>query len=202
MLKQILYWYIIFTTPYLMLTLCISHLSQVEGRVCLSRKDKLELLKCKRLQRIKTETLTNTADVTNMMARSGGDASRASASCGIRLHGNAELISGFGAASSEEATFSKRKVSKFDLNDLEWTEKIPACPVYCPSKEEFEDPLVYLQKVAPEASRYGKVLSLCQYLVVYFIRPLMHFVFGCIIGVLYCLKNRRIRMCWKTICVN
>lgn len=133
----------------------------VEGRVCLSRKDKLELLKCKRLQRIKTETLTNTADVTNMMARSGGDASRASASCSIRLHGNAELISGFGAASSEETTFSKRKVAKFDLNDLEWTEKIPACPVYCPSKEEFEDPLVYLQKVAPEASRYGicKIVS-------------------------------------------
>jgi hypothetical protein len=27
--------------------------------------------------------------------------------------------------------------------------------VYSPTKEEFEDPLVYLQKIAPEASKYG-----------------------------------------------
>ncbi|KAI8530512.1 hypothetical protein RHMOL_Rhmol11G0064900 [Rhododendron molle] len=134
---------------------------QVEGRVCMSRKDKLEFLKRKRLQRIKTETLTSTPDVVNMMARSGGDALRASASCGTRLHGNAEIISGFGVASTEKETLSKHKVAKFDLHDLEWTEKIPMCPVYCPSKEEFEDPLVYLQKVAPEASRYGicKIVS-------------------------------------------
>lgn len=123
----------------------------------MSRKDKLEFLKRKRLQRIKTETLTSTPDVVNMMARSGGDALRASASCGTRLHSYAEIISGFGVASTEKETLPKHKVAKFDLHNLEWTEKIPICPVYCPSKEEFEDPLVYLQKVAPEASRYGKV---------------------------------------------
>ncbi|KAF5938730.1 hypothetical protein HYC85_022989 [Camellia sinensis] len=133
----------------------------VEGRVCMSREAKLEFLKRKRLQRIKRENLTNTVCVTNMMTRSGGDALRASASCGVRLHGNADTFSQSGGATDGKDAFSKRKVAKFDLNDLEWTEKIPECPVYCPSKEEFEDPLVYLQKIAPEASRYGicKIVS-------------------------------------------
>ncbi|CAH1445471.1 unnamed protein product [Lactuca virosa] len=35
------------------------------------------------------------------------------------------------------------------------------CPVYSPSKEEFQDPLAFLQKIAPEASKYGirKIVS-------------------------------------------
>ena len=77
-----------------------------------------------------------------MMNRSGGDALRDSPSCGTRLHGNPDV-------------FFKRKVDKFDTSDLDWTDKIPECPVYSPTKEEFEDPLVYLQKIAPEASKYG-----------------------------------------------
>ncbi|KAA8525845.1 hypothetical protein F0562_007700 [Nyssa sinensis] len=97
----------------------------------------------------------------NMMTRGGGDALRASASCGTRLHGNAETFSRSGGALNGKDVFSKRKVAKFDTSDLEWTDKIAECPVYCPSKEEFEDPLVYLQKIAPEASRYGicKIVS-------------------------------------------
>ncbi|XVF13672.1 hypothetical protein REPUB_Repub08aG0228200 [Reevesia pubescens] len=135
----------------------------VEGRVCLSKEKRngLELLKRKRLQRIKAETVSGTSGVTNMMARSGGDALRVSASCGMRLQGNSESFSRSNGAASEKDVFYKRKVDKFDTSDLEWTEKIPECPVYCPTKEEFEDPLVYLQKIAPEASRYGicKIVS-------------------------------------------
>ncbi|WVZ12288.1 hypothetical protein V8G54_016818 [Vigna mungo] len=81
----------------------------------------------KRLQRAQSVTATQT-NIANMMNRSGGDALRDSASCGMRLHGNADV-------------FSKRKVDKFDTNDLDWTETIPECPVYSPTKEEFEDPL-------------------------------------------------------------
>ncbi|KAK6140973.1 hypothetical protein DH2020_025291 [Rehmannia glutinosa] len=77
-----------------------------------------------------------------MMSRSGGDALRASAPCG-------------------KDEFSKRKVVKFDTPDLEWTDRIPECPVYSPSLEEFQDPLIYLQKIAPVASKYGicKIVS-------------------------------------------
>ena len=101
----------------------------------------LEFLKRKRLQRAQSVTATQT-NIANMMNRSGGDSLRASTSCGMRLHGNADV-------------FSKRKVDKFDTNDLDWTDSIPECPVYSPTKEEFEDPLIYLQKIAPEASKYG-----------------------------------------------
>lgn len=102
---------------------------------------------------MKKEIANDTLHVSNMMTRSGGDALRASSSCGMGLQGNAFARSG--DASKGRDVFSKRKVAKFDTTDLEWTDKIPECPVYCPSKEEFEDPLVYLQKIAPEASKYG-----------------------------------------------
>ncbi|KAE8716237.1 JMJ706 protein [Hibiscus syriacus] len=96
-----------------------------------------------------------------MMARSGGDALRVSAPGGLRLQGNAESFSRSNGVPCENVVFSKRKVDKFDTSDLEWTEKIPECPVYRPTKEEFEDPLVYLQKITSEASRYGicKIVS-------------------------------------------
>ncbi|KAK8537871.1 hypothetical protein V6N12_044013 [Hibiscus sabdariffa] len=135
----------------------------VEGRVRLSKevKNGLESLKRKRLQQIKSESASGASDVINIMARSGGDALRVSASGGVRLQGNAEPSSRSNGVSCEKDVFSKHKVDKFDTNDLEWTEKIPECPVYCPTKEEFEDPLVYLQKIASEASRYGicKIVS-------------------------------------------
>ncbi|XP_031395287.1 lysine-specific demethylase JMJ706-like [Punica granatum] len=136
----------------------------VERRASLSKdvRNGLEFLKRKRLKRMKTETVMETAGVFNMMARSGGDALRSSAACGVRIHSNSNFLPqpNHGVFAGSDV-FLKRKVDKFHVDDLDWTEMIPECPVYHPSKEEFDDPLVYLQKIAPEASRYGicKIVS-------------------------------------------
>lgn len=122
----------------------------------MSREAKLEFLKRKRLQRMKTETGKNDFTcVSSTMSRSGGDALRGSASCGVRIHGNVDSFSPPGATLHGKDIFVKRKVTKFDSPDIEWIDKIPECPVYFPCKEEFEDPLDYLHKIAPEASKYG-----------------------------------------------
>lgn len=135
----------------------------VEGRVCLSReaKNALEILRRKRLQRMNLGTVPEGVDVFSMMSRSGGDALRSSASCGTRLQGNDRAVSQPCVSSNVKDFFPKRKVEKFDTTDVGWIDKIPDCPVFSPSKEEFEDPLVYLQQIAPVASRYGicKIIS-------------------------------------------
>ncbi|KAL6008204.1 hypothetical protein ACLOJK_033710 [Asimina triloba] len=138
-------------------------LFKVEGKACLSKEAKsaLEILKRKRLQRMNLSTALEGVDVTNMMSRSGGDALKATVSCGVRLAGNAQANSRFNSAPSGRDAFMKHKIEKFDTADLEWIDKIPECPVFCPTKEEFEDPLVYLQQIAPVASKFGicKIIS-------------------------------------------
>ncbi|KAL6501513.1 hypothetical protein OROGR_026646 [Orobanche gracilis] len=133
----------------------------VEGCICMSREAKLEYLKRKRLQRMKTEQSNDSTSVSNMMSRSGGEALRASAPCGLRLCSNSDTYLKDGHISNDNDECSKRKVLKFDISDLEWIDKIPECPVYRPGIEEFRDPLVYLQKIAPEASKHGicKIVS-------------------------------------------
>ncbi|KAK1261827.1 Lysine-specific demethylase REF6 [Acorus gramineus] len=99
---------------------------------------------------MKLGTFSEGADVSNMLTRSGGDSLRSSALCGVRSHGSAG-----------KDMSSKLKVDKFGTTNLEWIDKIPECPVFCPTKEEFDDPLVYLQQIAPVASRFGicKIIS-------------------------------------------
>ncbi|CAA0843258.1 Transcription factor jumonji (jmj) family protein / zinc finger (C5HC2 type) family protein [Striga hermonthica] len=133
----------------------------VEGWICTSREAKLEFLKRKRLQRMKTEHSNDFRTVGKMMSRSGGDALRASSPCGVRLHKTSHAHIKIDRSSNEKVECSKRKVEKSESPGLEWIDKIPECPVYCPSLVEFQDPLVYLQKIAPEASKYGicKIVS-------------------------------------------
>ncbi|XP_018441586.2 lysine-specific demethylase JMJ13 isoform X1 [Raphanus sativus] len=130
-----------------------------ERRSCLSKeaKDGLEYLKRKRLQKMRPDSVNETVDFSTM-ARSGGDALRPSlASRGIRLR----VTSSGAVPTSAKGAFLKEKVDKFETDDLKWTERVPECPVYRPTKDEFEDPLTYLQKIFPEASKYGicKVVS-------------------------------------------
>jgi hypothetical protein len=46
------------------------------------------------------------------------------------------------------------------VNDTSWIDEIPMCPVFYPTKEEFEDPLTYIRSIAPIAQPYGMNLSL------------------------------------------
>lgn len=41
--------------------------------------------------------------------------------------------------------------------DTSWTDEIPMCPVYYPTKEEFEDPLAYIRTISHSAQPFGKV---------------------------------------------
>ncbi|KAK7407801.1 hypothetical protein VNO78_09894 [Psophocarpus tetragonolobus] len=70
-------------------------------------------------------------------------------------------MSGKSSITRRDARHGLHKLRNFDSADLEWTSRIPECPTYHPSEHEFEDPLVYLQKIAPEASKYGicKIVS-------------------------------------------
>ncbi|KAL3837958.1 hypothetical protein ACJIZ3_022549 [Penstemon smallii] len=47
------------------------------------------------------------------------------------------------------------KSDNYDMDHFHWMEKMIECPVYHPSKEEFEDPLAYVHKISPEASKFG-----------------------------------------------
>ncbi|CAH1414037.1 unnamed protein product [Lactuca virosa] len=111
---------------------------------------------------MQTGTLNNeTAYVTNLMSRSTGDALRDPASCSVRSFRNPDIYVKSGSGINERETISKQKIDNFDTTDLDWTDSMPECPVYFPSKEEFEDPLAFLQKIAPKASKYGicKIVS-------------------------------------------
>lgn len=61
----------------------------------------------------------------------------------------------YGRRKESRGTDMSSKMGKVDLNGEEWINKIPECPVYSPSEQEFEDPLVYLHKIAFEAYKYG-----------------------------------------------
>uniref|UniRef100_A0A0D9YWU2 JmjC domain-containing protein n=1 Tax=Oryza glumipatula TaxID=40148 RepID=A0A0D9YWU2_9ORYZ len=80
-------------------------------------------------------------------------------SCGARLRRSCDASLRFGGSMRDP--FLKHKVKKFDLSSLDWIDEIPECPVFSPSIEEFEDPLVYLNKIAPIAAKYGicKIVS-------------------------------------------
>ncbi|XP_027362431.1 lysine-specific demethylase JMJ706-like [Abrus precatorius] len=73
------------------------------------------------------------------------------ARCGRRRR----TMAGKSSINQPGAGHSSHKPSNFDLDDLEWTNRIPECPEYHPSEHEFEHPFVYLQKIVHEASKYG-----------------------------------------------
>lgn len=93
----------------------------------------------------------------NANTRSSGDALRSAAACGVRIHrgGHNAIFNG----PSNKDPFLKHKVTKYEMENLDWIEKIPECPVFHPTKEEFENPLEYLQKISPVGVKYGTEFS-------------------------------------------
>ncbi|KAG8059777.1 hypothetical protein GUJ93_ZPchr0002g26391 [Zizania palustris] len=80
-------------------------------------------------------------------------------SCGARSRRGCDPSLRLGGSMRDP--FLKHNVKKFDLSSLNWIDEIPECPVFSPSIEEFEDPFVYLRKIAPVAAKYGicKIVS-------------------------------------------
>lgn len=130
----------------------------MEGRVCLSRevKNALNILKQKRINKSKMDVKQGGDSGVRMM-RNAAHALKVSASGAIDLQSSANGFSHTSSALSETDALAKHKTGKSGSN-LEWIDRIPECPIFYPTKEEFEDPLIYLQQIAPVASEYGKLL--------------------------------------------
>ncbi|KAK1425324.1 hypothetical protein QVD17_20675 [Tagetes erecta] len=67
---------------------------------------------------------------------------------------NQNKVQKIGNQSSKASKYATH-VKSHTNDDLQWINQITECPVYHPSVEDFEDPLLYIQKIAPEASKYG-----------------------------------------------
>ncbi|ONK58949.1 uncharacterized protein A4U43_C08F1390 [Asparagus officinalis] len=121
-------------------------------------KNGLEILRRKRLQQ-KLASVHDGINDSSTIAGSVGVALKDSGSSETRMHGSSDHHIPSGA--SVKDAFSKHRVEKYDMSNLEWIDKVPDCPVFYPSKEEFEDPLSFLQKIAPIASKCGicKIVS-------------------------------------------
>ncbi|KAL9670591.1 hypothetical protein QQ045_008144 [Rhodiola kirilowii] len=127
----------------------------VEGRdYFMEVRSGSEFQKRKRFLNVKSSNKKET----NMSNRSGGDALRVSSSCSFRLPSSGNSYS---QSNGSSKFLTEQKVNKLAKDDFGWIDNIPECPVYYPTHEEFEDPLIYLQKIAPEASKFGicKIVS-------------------------------------------
>jgi hypothetical protein len=88
----------------------------------------------------------------NFSARSGGDALRHRKAA---LHAKDDKTNKLQDMWSAKAEVLNMKVDRHGAAQTDWIDNIESCPIYYPTKEEFTDPLEYIQKIAPVASKYG-----------------------------------------------
>ena len=95
------------------------------------------------------------------MARSGGDVLASPGSGRVLSHHKSEKHLQCKETMDVKADFLNVKADKFGTSEFSWIDDIPSYPVFYPTKEEFQDPSLYLQTIAPTASKYGK--NLCRH---------------------------------------
>eukprot|EP01018_Ginkgo_biloba_P002898 Gb_02799 [translate_table: standard] len=135
----------------------------MKGRLCLNSEDKNGLEESRRKKiLLKLQMMRSGKDThTSIMARSGGDALKIQESGRVLFHREDDKNVRCKETSEIKYDSSKCKADKFGTGESGWIDNIPSCPVFYPTKEEFEDPLAYLSTIASQASKYGicKIVS-------------------------------------------
>ena len=93
-------------------------------------------------------------------ARSGGDALRQRKATSHAKDDKTTKLQDMWIAKGEALNM---KIDRHGAGQIDWIDKIESCPIYYPTKEEFTDPLHYIQKIAPDASKYGQLILLTRW---------------------------------------
>ncbi|GLJ06965.1 hypothetical protein SUGI_0054080 [Cryptomeria japonica] len=141
---------------------CDETCNMVKGKLHL-REEKINGLEEINWKRgvLKTEMIHGKKHMnTSSMARSRRDGLGSPESEKILLQKNDKNTQNI-EMSETKAAYPNGKANKFDTHEFSWVEDIPCCPVFHPTKEEFEDPLAYISSIAPQASKFGicKIVS-------------------------------------------
>jgi len=92
------------------------------------------------------------------VVRSGGDVLAPPESGRVLCHRKNEKNLQCKETPEVKIDFLNCKANKFGTSEFSWIDNFPSCPVYYPTKEDFEDPSAYIRTIAPVASKYGKIL--------------------------------------------
>lgn len=135
----------------------------VKGKLCLNGGEKNGLEEFSRKRALmKLQMIRDGKDMNKSnMARSGGDVLAPPESGRVLSHHkNGKHLQG-NETPEVKADFVNGMADKFGTSEFSWIDDIPSCPVYYPTKEEFEDPSAYIQTIAPFASKHGicKIVS-------------------------------------------
>lgn len=135
----------------------------VKGKLHLNGQEKNGLEEFKRKRALlKLQMIRDGKDLNKSnMARSGGDVLASPGSGRVLSHHKSEKHLQCKETMDVKADFLNVKADKFGTSEFSWIDDIPSCPVFYPTKEEFQDPSLYLQTIAPTASKYGicKIVS-------------------------------------------
>lgn len=50
-------------------------------------------------------------------------------------------------------------MAAYHSTNADWVARLPDCPVYRPTEEQFKDPVAYIRSIQAEAARFGACAS-------------------------------------------